>query len=97
MNEEVASLANKGSIQKSDFIKLNRKINSSLILDLTIWFENCEEQPTLLKETKIYSETINYNSTNLYIQNSTVIWDLNGKKRNYPKNVLRFLEGAKFK
>lgn len=52
VHEEVTALADDGSIQRSNFIILDRKINSGLIMNPTIRFEICEKQPKLVNEEK---------------------------------------------
>lgn len=54
---------------------LNRKRNSSLILDPTIWFKNCEQQQKLVNEDKqkLSNGTIDHYTATFNIQNFKVI------------------------
>lgn len=46
------ALANEGFIRRSDILVMNTKRNSGLIVDPSITFENCKQQPKLVNEEK---------------------------------------------
>lgn len=58
--EVITALANEGSVRRSDIIVLHRERYSGLIIDPTIRFKNCKQQPKLVnkEEQNIHNKTI---------------------------------------